>query len=292
MLTRVQTEFTNATTNTRPAGALSLCFTLAYVKTAAVRFFVVLAIALVSPHSFGQSRPPSKPASNFATLSAQANAARDTDRLDDALTLYRKALALRPNWAEGWWSLGTIAYDRNSYSDASRAFQRVITLAPANGTAYVMLGLSEFELGHDALALKHLQKGMALGLDKDPDLRRVALLDEGILLQRAGRFQSARDVLGQMCLQGMQNKDVEYVLGMTSLRQANKTVPPAGSEDEQVTSGVGHAACLASQKKFEDARLFFNELVNRYPKYPAIHYAFGVLLTEASDLSAAVAEFK
>ena len=41
-------------------------------------------------------------APNFATLSAKAQAARDADRLDEAVTLYRKALALKPSWAEGW----------------------------------------------------------------------------------------------------------------------------------------------------------------------------------------------
>jgi cytochrome c-type biogenesis protein CcmH/NrfG len=93
-------------------------------------------------------RPPlsaqTKPAhaSNFAALAAKANAARDAERLDEALVLYRKALALRPRWPEGWWSLGTIEYDQNAYTEAVRAFQKVVALSPKNGTAYVMLGLS------------------------------------------------------------------------------------------------------------------------------------------------------
>jgi cytochrome c-type biogenesis protein CcmH/NrfG len=52
---------------------------------------------------------------SFSSLSTEAAAARDANRLDDALSLYKKALALKPSWAEGWWSLGKIAYDRNSY---------------------------------------------------------------------------------------------------------------------------------------------------------------------------------
>jgi cytochrome c-type biogenesis protein CcmH/NrfG len=63
-------------------------------------------------------------AGDFATLSAQADAARDAEQLDQAVTLYRKALALRPAWKEGWWSVGTILYDQNSYSSAAHAFRR------------------------------------------------------------------------------------------------------------------------------------------------------------------------
>src|SRR5215469_193076 len=62
---------------------------------------------------------------DFASLSAKANAARDANRLDEAATLYKQALVERPNWAEGWWSLGTIQYDSNNYSAAAKSFQKL-----------------------------------------------------------------------------------------------------------------------------------------------------------------------
>jgi len=50
----------------------------------------------------GQSKKAalSNMTANFATLSAKADAARDADRLEEAESLYKKALALRPRWAE------------------------------------------------------------------------------------------------------------------------------------------------------------------------------------------------
>jgi len=48
----------------------------------------------------GQSR--SATTSDFSTLSARAEAARDAGRLDEAAPLYRKALGVRPDWKEGW----------------------------------------------------------------------------------------------------------------------------------------------------------------------------------------------
>lgn len=249
-------------------------------------------LTVVPSGAQNHAAPPSEAATSFAALSRKANATRDANRLDEALLLYRKALALRPGWAEGWWSLGTIAYDQNSYAEAARAFQRVTQLAPRNGTAYIMLGLSEFELGHDDPALKHIGKGAALGLDRDPELRHVALYHQGVLLQRQGEFQAARETLEQLCLQGVQSDAVAMALGMTLLRNRGKTPPPQSSPDGEIVTRVGHAACLAGQKKFDEARAVLSAAVGQYPKYPGIHYAFGLLLVEASDLSAAVAEFK
>src|SRR5216683_6554080 len=86
-------------------------------------------ISCLSVSAQSQSAPPS----GFDALSAKANAARDADDLDKAVVLYKRALALRPKWTEGWWSLGTIYYDRNAYADAARAFQRLIATDPNNG---------------------------------------------------------------------------------------------------------------------------------------------------------------
>jgi tetratricopeptide (TPR) repeat protein len=89
---------------------------------------------------------------------------------------------VRPDWAEGWWSLGTIYYDGNSYPQAARAFATLVRLKPKDGTAYVMLGLTEFELGKDNLALRHIEKGKDLGIKNDAQLRNVVLYHEAVFV--------------------------------------------------------------------------------------------------------------
>ncbi|MGH7744483.1 MAG: tetratricopeptide repeat protein, partial [Candidatus Dormibacteria bacterium] len=95
----------------------------------------------------GASAQTKSPSPNFAVLSQRAAEARDADRLDEAVALYTKALALRPRWTDGWWSLGAIEYDQNHYAKAARDFEKLITLDEKNGTAHAMLGLCQFELG-------------------------------------------------------------------------------------------------------------------------------------------------
>src|SRR5579872_1332859 len=128
-------------------------------RASRARVLAFLAVALLLAIANAQS-PSGKQTGSFKTLSAQADAARDADRLDDAIVLYKKALALRPSWSEGWWSLGTIQYDRNAYEEATHSFRKLTALAPKNGNAFAMLGLSEFELGKEQTALEHIRRGV------------------------------------------------------------------------------------------------------------------------------------
>jgi tetratricopeptide (TPR) repeat protein len=228
----------------------------------------------------------------FAALSQKADAARDAERLQEAIPLYKKALTLKPAWTEGWWSLATIEYDQNAYARAARAFQRVTSLAPSNGTAFVMLGLCEFELGKEELALQHIQTGKKLGLNDDPALAKVVLYHEGVLLQRKGSFQAAQDTLEDLCLRGGEGDDLAAALGMTMLRMADRTAPPSGTDQSNVILGVGRAECLAGQKKYDEARPLFERLVRENAHFPNIHYAFGLFLMEIRDVPAGVEAFK
>jgi len=103
--------------------------------------------------TLSQTKPSS---TSFSKLSKQAAEARDADRLEEAVALYARALALQPKWVEGWWSLGTLEYDRDHYAKAAQDFEKLIALDSKNGTAHAMLGLCQFELSRDAPALKNL----------------------------------------------------------------------------------------------------------------------------------------
>ncbi len=254
---------------------------------------LVLSVAAVlcffPDNAHSQTKPPS---TSFAALSKQAAEARDSDRLEEAVALYTRALALQPKWAEGWWSLGTLQYDQDHYAKAAVDFEKLLALQPKNGTAHAMLGLCDFELGRDQLALQHIQKGKNIGLTKDTGLWNVVLYHEGILLQRKGSFEAAQETLEGLCLGGVQGDEVANVLGMALLRLTTKSPPPQGAADAAVVTRVGRAECLAGQKKYDDARLSFEELVKEYPTYPNLHYAFGLFLLELRDVPGSVDQFK
>jgi tetratricopeptide (TPR) repeat protein len=235
-----------------------------------------------------QTQP--NPASDFRALASHANAARDANDLEAALALYKSALTLQPGWKEGWWSLGTIQYDRSSYAEAAQAFQKVVTLAPKDGTAWAMLELCEFELRDQENALKHLENGMSLGITHDSQLRYVILYHEAVLLEGKGMFQEAEETLDRVCSDGVQNREVAQALGMAQLRIRQPS--SARAPDAALTTGVGEAECLTAQNKFDEARQILDRLVNENPQVPNLHYAYGKLLPDLNESQPAVEQFE
>jgi tetratricopeptide (TPR) repeat protein len=254
---------------------------------------LLLVICCPAPAVITSKVPQAAPAAhNFDSLAKRAAEARDADRLDEAVGLYKQALALRPKWAEGWWSLGTLEYDRNNFAAAARAFRQLLPLAPKDGTAHVMLGLCEFELGQDAPALKHIEEGKNLGVGTDPQLRKVTVYHEGLLLLRASRFESAQEVFGNLCKEGTQTDEVRQNLGLAVFRLTAKSSPAKDTPGFQVIARSGDAACLSAQKRYEEARQKLAALVDEYPEYPGIHYVYGRFLIEVNDVPAAVDQFQ
>lgn len=268
---------------------ISLRLSFRGARRCATCFFFLCSQLLPSEAAFGQSRSPS---SSFATLSQRAAEARDANRLEEAATLYTKALALGPNWTEGWWSLGTIEYDQDHYKKAALAFQRVIALDPANGTAHAMLGLCQFELGKDALALQSLLKAEQLNIIKDEQLRTVALYHLGLLQLRARRFGDAKETLSQLAKVHIRTKEVNTALGLAALLIAPKDAPPEGTPGATVVERAGEAEAQLTVKDFEQAKRTYTQLVDEYPAYPNLHFAFGRLLLETNETDRAVEQFQ
>jgi tetratricopeptide (TPR) repeat protein len=274
--------------HTQSARSTSRLATLSHLRTCAI-LCLLCAPLLVPDVLSGQQR---KATGAFDDLAQRAGSAKDGDRLDEAVDLYRHALALRPKWAEGWWSLGTIEYDRNDYAAAADDFKKLIPLAPKDGNARVMLGLCEFELDQDAAALKDLRAGRALGVTNDPQLQEVVFYHEGILLLRSGRFKVAQTTFGTLCKMNIRSDQVMEGMGMAMLRIPPKELPPPGSTGSVIVQRVGNAACLTAMKNFDDASVAYTQLLDLAPAFPNIHYAFGLSLLEASNIPKAVEQFK
>src|SRR5690348_12997740 len=71
-----------------------------------------------------------EPPQRFDSIASQAARARDSENLEEAAKLYRAAVQLRPEWAEGWWYLGTISYDLGHLPEAVEALSKLTKLSP------------------------------------------------------------------------------------------------------------------------------------------------------------------
>jgi tetratricopeptide (TPR) repeat protein len=252
--------------------------------------FSAFAFLLVPFAAKAQTRQ-STPA-DFKTLAAQAAAASEQDRVEDAIALYTRALALRPKWAEGWWSLGTLEYDQDHYAKAAQDFEKVIALDVANGTAHAMLGLCQFELGQDKAALKNLLAGQELGVQRDQQLRNVVLYHLGVLQLRAQKYRAAKETLGHLANDGVKTKELITALGLAALLVRPQVVPSEDTPGAGVIERAGEAEALLAKKDFEQAKQRYAQLASEFPDYPNLHLAFGRLLMETNETDEAIEEFQ
>ncbi len=228
----------------------------------------------------------------FQALAKSADEEREAGRLDEAAKTYHRALELNPKWTEGWWSLGTLYYDGDSYAEAALAFEKVVALDPKQGTARAMLGLCEFEMGQQEYALKDIEESKSLGVLEDKQLRDVVMYHEGVLLQRAGQFEAAKAALSALCLNGVRSSELASTFGMVALRMRNAAPPDPSIEAGKVVQLVGRGACLSGAKDYDAARTEFDQVIARAPHYPLAHYAYGCMLIDARDIPGAVKEFE
>jgi tetratricopeptide (TPR) repeat protein len=233
------------------------------------------------------SKPPA-----FDQLAAKADTARDASRLDEAVPLYRKALALRPAWKEGWWSLGTILYDQNSYPAAARAFGKLVAIDPKNGTAHLMLALCQYQLNLNDRALTNIQAAKELGIRKEEQLERVLQFHEGMLLLRKGDYERSIDALKILVTQGVESEDLDAALGMAVLLMLPKAAPAEGSTERQIVLRAGRAEHFSLLQKNDEAKKAYANLVQEFPDFPNVHYAFGRFLLTIQDPESAVPQFQ
>ena len=223
-------------------------------------------------------------------LAKQAAAARDEGRMDDALALYRRGVALQPDWAEGWWNLGTLQYDRSAFAPARDAFSRLLKLEPGAAPAWALRGLCEFELKEFKPSLDDMQRALRLGLDKAPPLAKVTRYHAASLLTKAAQFQSALLLYSQLAVLGADDRDTILGTGLAGLRLPlfSSELPAA---QEEFVYRVGHAIHAGAGRHEAEGRKEFESLIAANPRAPELHNLLGQLLL-MGDPDAALEQWK
>ena len=234
--------------------------------------------------------PASAQRTPFETLSTQAGEAREAGRLDEAVTLYRRALDARADWDEGLWYLGSVLYELDRHAEAAAAFAKLLARQPEHAGAAGMKGLCEFHTGHHEDALRSLLRARTLGIAKTPGVASVVRYHAGILLTKFGEFEIGYVVLGEFATEGSESPQVIEALGLNLLRVP---VLPADVDAARrpMVQLAGQAAFAMVARRMAAAALSFDELVEKYGTNENVHYARGVFrLTESAD--GAIADFK
>ncbi len=118
---------------------------------------------------------------------ADADALRDSGKLDEALPAYQAIVAEAPGTAEGWYKLGTAFGLLQDSGEAERCYREALTLWSDFPQANNNLGLILAARGELDAAERHYRVALA----EDPD-RVEAHLNLGTLFQETGRLPEAQ----------------------------------------------------------------------------------------------------
>jgi tetratricopeptide (TPR) repeat protein len=249
---------------------------------------LALLFVLLAGSAAGQTTPPNNNLT-FEQLSAQAASAREAGRADDAIRLYQSALKLQPDWAEGWWYMGTLNYDADHYPEAIPALQNLVALNPSMGPAFAFLGLSEFETRNYKDAFIHLQKARQQGYGDDAELEKVATYHLALLFIRNGDFEKAVAMLAREITGSHPSNEIKVALGLALLR-----IPLLPSEvdpgNDALIHAAGEAAAQLGGGNPSAAADSLRQLVVEYPKTPYLHSAYGSALADSGKYEDALRE--
>jgi len=214
---------------------------------------------------------------DFSDIAARAAAARQANDAPQAMELYRHALQLNPQWAEGWWFLGNLSADAERFADCRDALQQFVRLEDKQGEGWSTLGLCEFETGDYAASLDHIRHALAMGTGIPADMVDVLRFHEALLLTRAGQFDLALRSYAAIVRGGSRSETFVAGLGLAALHKPllPNDIPPA-EQDLYRIAGTAMGKSMVGDN--DGAGAEFRDLLSRYPANPDVQYLYGTWL--------------
>ena len=221
----------------------------------------------------------SKTGSGFNDVSHAADRARDDGRGDDAIRLYKQALALHPNWKEGLWSLSTLLYDQNQYAAARDVLRRFVAFDSGLGLGWAMLGMSEFQLRDYSRSLDHLQRAMAQGMGDQKEIAQSVFYLVAVLQTRFEQYDESMGLLIAMVKSGQEAGPLREAIGLAALRLPllPSEIP---SDRHQLVRMSGEAVLALEAQRRDEAERLLADMVATYPNEPGVHFLYGAFLLD------------
>lgn len=227
---------------------------------------------------------------SFEQVSHEAERARDENRDDDAIRLFRQALTQQPRWDQGLWYLGTMLYEKERYPEALDVLRRFMTLRPDAGPGWALVGLSEFQTRQYEKALNHLQLAMSHGMGDRKDMVESVFYSVAVLLTRTERYDDSMSMLIAMVKSGQDSKTLVEPIGLAALRLPFLPAEIPADREEMVRQAGEATLALEAQQRDEAGRLF-RGLAEQYSNEPGVHFLYGAFLLD-QDPAAGVQEMK
>lgn len=230
-----------------------------------------------------------QPAS-FDDVAALAAAARDQQKVPEAIELYARATQMKPDWQEGWWYLTVLQYGANLYGGAIDAANHLLALEPKAVPAMALRGLSEFEIGDYTGSLRDLEMAVQHGAASDPRNEQIVRYHLAMVLTRASRFQDALLQYRVFAQRGVNHPEMLTGLGLAGMRVPSLPSDVA-PQDQAMVQEAGAAGYAFLADRSVEADTLFHQLFERYRHAPNLHLFYGFMLF-SHDAGMAAMQFR
>jgi predicted O-linked N-acetylglucosamine transferase (SPINDLY family) len=220
------------------------------------------------------------------------NALKDQGNLDEAIAAFRRAIAIKPDWADAHLALGNSLNGQGKLDEAIAAYGKAIAVKPDHAMAHSNLGVTLREQGKLDEAISAYQRAIAI----EPDyaeahsnlgsaLRAQGKLDEAIVVFR--RALAIRpDLAGVHSNLGNALRDQRRLdEAIASYRRAIVIKP----DYAEAHSNLGNA--LKDQGKLDEAISAYRKAIAIKPDYAGAHSNLGVALLHLKQPEEALASF-
>ena len=220
-------------------------------------------------------------------------ALQSENRLDEAIHHYRRAVAIRPDYAPAYSNMGAALRAKGATAEAIATYQRALALRPDYPEAHYNLANALLDDGKPDKAIDHFRKAMQ-STPRAADIHNnlgIALATTGRLKEAIAAFREAlriepnspaahRNLGDALVSQGIRDEGLEH------LRRAVELDPDDGSARYDFGSALLEAGL------FKEATEQFDAALRLMPGSAEAHNNLGIALASEGRLDEAIEQFE
>jgi tetratricopeptide (TPR) repeat protein len=217
----------------------------------------------------------------------------DKGEIDEAVSHYREALRLKPDYAKAWYNLGNAFVRKGQTDEAVSHYKEAIRLEPAYADAYNNLGAALLKQGRTDEAIRQYREALRLKPDAADTHNGL-----GIALRMKGQTDEAirqfQEVIRLKSDDAQARYNLGVVLGMKgqtdeAIRQYEEAIR-LNPDDAQARNNLGSA--LLNQGHLDEAISQYQEAIRLQPGYAEAHSNLGSALGMKSKTDEAIRQFQ
>jgi tetratricopeptide (TPR) repeat protein len=248
-----------------------------------IRVFVVIVLVCgLAARSFAQETVPT---SEMTRVSEGVEALKSGD-LDRAERIFDDALRHGVKQPLVLHNLGVIAQQRGNHQLAVTRFRQALLIQPNYGPGRLLLGFSLLALGKKSEAIRELNRA-ALLMPEEP----AAHLELAKAYEAEDNWLKAVEQLQELTRLAPENGEYSYQLGKAltklsgwSLQEISRVDPNAA----RLHQALGQEYLI--QEKYDEALSAYQEAARSDPKLPEIHLGMALILLQLKRLDEAMAQ--